>query len=44
MFNLTDEIIENTKNLYYDSINNFDNKVKYFIYNILIPFYKIELN
>ena len=44
MFNLTDEIIENTKNLYYDSINNFDSKVKYFIYNILIPFYKIELN
>ena len=36
---LDPNIIENMKILYYDSINDFDNKIKFLIYQIYIPYY-----
>ena len=41
---LTNELIYNMKILYYDSFSSFEEKIDFFLYNIIVPFYEIKLN
>tara|TARA_Y100001970_G_C14165211_1_gene820884 strand:- start:5 stop:967 length:963 start_codon:yes stop_codon:yes gene_type:complete len=38
------DIIDNMKLLYYDSLNSFEDKIKFLIYQIYIPFYETNLS